>query len=115
MLAAVSPRRFKSANHPHSERIALMFRQPTTPQLSYLEHQAKIDRYVQQVLRERDRIGSTHWDNGTPEMLGGDHMLMIRSRGDVHVTILAHWFCHPTFYTTPLVAPTQPALPRRQT
>src|SRR5258708_21624375 len=98
MLAAVSPRRFKSANHPHSERIALMFRQPTTPQLSYLEHQAKIDRYVQQVLRERDRIGSTHWDNGTPEMLDGDHMLMIRSRGDVNLTILAPWFCDPTFY-----------------
>jgi len=51
-----------------------------------------------------------HWDGGTPNMLDGDHVLMIRSRGDVNVTILAHWFHDPTGYRYAIEAAIESAL-----
>ena len=87
-----------------------MLRQPTAQQLSYLASQVQIERYVQQALRDRDQIGSTHWDNGTPDMLDTDHVVMICSRGDFYVTILAAWFRDPTGYRYAIEAAIESAL-----
>jgi hypothetical protein len=87
-----------------------MLRQPTAQQLSYLSSQAQIERYVQRALRDRDQIGSTYWDGGTPEMLDTDHVVMIRSRGDVNVTIRAVWFRDPSGYQYAIVAAIETAL-----
>jgi hypothetical protein len=87
-----------------------MFRQPTAPQLSYLAHQAQIQSYAHEALHRLGRIGYMHWDGGTPNMLDGDHVLMIRSRGDVNVTILAHWFHDPTGYRYAIEAAIESAL-----
>jgi hypothetical protein len=113
MLAAVSPRRFKSANHPHSERIALLFRQPAAPQLSYQSHVLQINRYVHAALHDRGQIGSIHWDSGTTGLLddSADHLLMIRSGpSDVNVTIAARWFRDPTAYRHAIAAAIETAI-----
>jgi hypothetical protein len=71
---------------------------PIPTRLSYQDHVKQIDRMVQNVLRRRNRIGSTHWDSGNAAILAdsADHMVLIRSGPtDVMVSIPAPWFRDP--------------------
>jgi len=75
-----------------------MLRQPAAPQLSYQSHLLQINGHAYAAVRNRDKIGSIHWDGGITGMLddSADHALMIRSGpADVNVRIAAHWFCDP--------------------
>jgi hypothetical protein len=90
-----------------------MLRQPTAPQLSYQSHVLQINGYVYAALRDRDQIGSIHWDGGSTDMLddSADHVLMIRTGpADVNVTIAAHWFRDPTGYQHAIATAIETAL-----
>jgi hypothetical protein len=90
-----------------------MLRLPTAPQLSYQSHVLQISGYARAALRNRDKIGSIHWDGGTTGMLdhSADHALIIRcGPADVNVRIAAHWFCDPLSYRHAIAAAIETAV-----